>query len=90
MKFKPGTTDEQKAEWVKEAQKLGDLIPQAKGVNAGLSITDRANKGFDAGLSVVFADQSAYDVYNPHDAHVAFKAFAANIVEDKIIFDWDI
>jgi hypothetical protein len=90
VKFKPDTTQDQQNQWVKEAQKLGELIPQAKGVNAGLGLPHPASKGFDAGLSVVFNDQAAYDIYGPHDAHVAFKAFAGDIVEDKIIFDWEI
>ncbi|MGN6436626.1 MAG: Dabb family protein [Agriterribacter sp.] len=84
LKYAKGSAEE--TAFLRATEKLADI----PGVTAfeQLQQVSRKNK-FDYGLSMEFANQQAYDVYNNHPAHTAFiQEFWIQGVEDFLEIDY--
>lgn len=91
--WKPGTTDEQAATIEKALKGLKDKVPGIVSLTYGKqnSPEDAAKKhGFQYGLSVVFANAAARDVYITHVDHVAAVQVLLPQLADVAVLDYDL
>lgn len=91
--WKPGTTAEQAAAIEKALKGLKEKVPGIVSLTYGKqnSPEDAAKKhGFQYGLSVVFANAAARDVYITHVDHVAAVNVLLPQLADVAVLDYDL
>jgi uncharacterized protein (DUF4213/DUF364 family) len=67
-KYKPETTEEQRAEHIAKLKKLPNMIPNILSFDVGADIL-HLERSFDTGLVATYPDRDALDVYTVHPAH---------------------
>jgi hypothetical protein len=70
FRFKPETTDEQRATTLDALKALPPQIPEIQGYHVGRDLGLR-DGNFEMGVAAVFADEAAWRAYLAHPAHVA-------------------
>jgi hypothetical protein len=91
LKFKAGTTEEQITKFFEDALDLSETVP---GIDDYVSGNDCSQAGLSQGLThgfiMTFSDVAARDAYMVHPEHEKFKAMATPLVENVLIFDFEV
>ncbi|KII90760.1 hypothetical protein PLICRDRAFT_52455 [Plicaturopsis crispa FD-325 SS-3] len=90
VKFVPGTTEEDKQRWQKEASELVS-IPVVQKVEVGKAkLPSPKESGYDNGFILHLDKPEDLDVYQPHPDHQAYRASVKSIVQELLVFDIEI
>jgi UDP-N-acetyl-D-mannosaminuronate dehydrogenase len=91
LKFKDGTTEEQTSKFFDDLLDLSESISGIDDYVSGFnnSPEERA-QGLTHGFIMTFADAAARDAYVVHPDHEKFKNAALEMVEDVVIFDFEV
>jgi len=91
LKFKDGTSEEQTTRFFDD---LLDLSESISGIDDYVSGTNNSTEGRAQGLThgfiMTFADAAARDAYVVHPDHEKFKAGAQELVENVVVFDFEV
>src|SRR5947199_6576465 len=91
FKFKEGTTDEQIQKTFDELIELSENVPGGEDYVAGANKSPEGmNKGFTHGFVMTFPDAAAPDAYIPHPEHQRVKPFVLPLVEEVLVFDFEV
>ncbi|MBA3936130.1 MAG: Dabb family protein [Planctomycetes bacterium] len=94
FKWKPNTTTDQEKEAGAKLLELKGKIPGVISISFGHQNSPEAatkGHGFDAGLTVVFANAAARDAYLPNADHQAVvSALLKPIIADLAVMDYDL
>lgn len=88
LKFKPGVTEAQIAEFHTALSALPGRIPEIKEYSFGKDIM-HSERSYDFALVSAFADMDALRRYNEHPDHRAVLEIARNIVEKTWAVDYE-
>ncbi len=86
-KYKPETTDAQKAEHIARLRNLPDLIENIVSFNVGSDVL-HLERSFDTGLVAVYPDRAALDAYDAHSAHKEVVLIGRAISEKVVSVDF--
>ena len=91
LKFKDGTPEERTNKYFDD---LLDLSESISGIDDYVSGTNNSpeqrSQGLTHGFIMTFTDAAARDAYVVHADHENFKASVADIVENVIVFDFEV
>ena len=87
-KYKPETTDEQRAEHIAKLRALPGYIPDIESFSVGQDVL-RLERSFDTGLVAVFRDMAALDAYTVHPEHQKVVALGKEIAERVVSVDFE-
>lgn len=87
-KYKPETTDEQRADHIAKLRALPRFIPDIESFSVGLDVL-RLERSFDTGLVAVYRDMAALDAYNVHPEHQKVVALGKEIAERVVSVDFE-
>ena len=91
MKFKEGTTDEQIQQVLDQLMDLSEAVPGVEDYVAGANNSPESlNKGYTHGFVMTFTDAAARDAYLPHDEHERVKTSVLPLVQDVLVFDFEV
>lgn len=87
--LRPDLTDEQQALFRAGVQSLTTIESVQSGHWGTPAPTDRPiiERGYSAGLIVIFADQAAHDDYQAHPVHDQFREQCSTFWEKVVIYD---
>ena len=86
-KYKPDTTDEQRAEHIARLRELPGVIPNIDSFSVGTDIL-HLERSFDTGLVAMYPDRAALDHYNEHPEHQKVVAIGRGIAEKVVSVDF--
>ena len=86
-KYKPDTTDEQRAEHIARLRELPGIIPNIDSFSVGTDIL-HLERSFDTGLVAMYPDRAALDHYNEHPEHQKVVAIGRGIAEKVVSVDF--
>jgi hypothetical protein len=86
-KYKPETTDAERAEHVARLRALPGVIPNILSFAVGSDIL-HLERSFDTGLVAVYPDRAALDFYTDHPDHQAVAALGKTIAEKVVSVDF--
>ena len=86
-KYKPETSEGQRADHIARLRALPDVIPNIVSFNVGSDIL-HLERSFDTGLVAVYPDRAALDVYTDHPAHEEAAALGKRIAERVVSVDF--
>ena len=70
---------------------LSENVPGIEDYVAGVNNNSEGmNQGYTHGFVMTFTDASARDVYIPHPEHERVKAFVLPLVEQAVVFDFEV
>src|ERR1700723_1620347 len=91
LKFKEGTAEEQITKFFEDVLDLSETVAgiddYVSGTNCSLG---GLNQGLTHGYIMTFSDVTARDAYMAHPEHEKFKASAIPLVENVLIFDFEV
>jgi hypothetical protein len=91
LKLKEGTTEEQITKFFDDVLELSETVP---GIDDYVSGTNSSSEGLSQGMShafiMTFSDSAARDAYVVHPEHERFKATGMTIVENLLVFDFEV
>lgn len=87
-KYKPETTEKQRAEHIAALKRLPDLIPEALTFSVGADVL-HLERSFDTGLAATYANRAALDVYDAHPEHKKVQAIGREIAEKVVSVDFE-
>jgi hypothetical protein len=91
LKFKEGTAEEQIAKFFDDLLDLSETVPgiddYVSGTNCG---PEGANQGLTHGFIMTFSDAAARDAYIVHPEHERFKSVGLTLVENLLVFDFEV
>jgi quinol monooxygenase YgiN len=87
-KYKPDTTDEQRADHIAKLRALPGYIPDIESFSVGRDVL-RLERSFDTGLVAVYRDMAALDAYNVHPEHQKVVALGREIAERVVSVDFE-
>ncbi|MGD1086883.1 MAG: Dabb family protein [Verrucomicrobiota bacterium] len=91
LKFKEGTTEEQINKFFEDVLDLSESVPGIDDYVSGANCsTDGKNQGLTHGFIMTFADAAARDAYLVHPEHERFKTAALPLVENIVVFDFEV
>ena len=91
IKFKEGTTEEQIQKAFEELMDLSESVPDVEDYVAGPNNSPEGlNKGYTHGFVMTFTDAAARDAYLTHPDHERVKAAVLPLVEDVLVFDFEV
>ncbi len=91
LKFKDGTTEEQTGKFFDDLLDLSESISGIDDYVSGVNnSTEAKNQGLTHGFIMTFADSAARDAYVVHPDHEKFKAAALDMVDNIVIFDFEV
>jgi hypothetical protein len=91
LKFKEGTTEEQTAKFFDDLLDLSETVPGIDDYVSGNNCSpEGASQGMTHGFIMTFSDAAARDGYIVHPEHERFKTAALEVVESKLIFDFEV
>ena len=91
FKFKEGTTEEQIQKTFDELIELSENVPGIEDYVAGANNSPEGlNKGYTHGFVMTFTDAKARDAYIPHPEHERVKAVVLPLVEEAVVFDFEV
>lgn len=93
LKWKDDVTPAQEAAVGAKLVALKDLIPGVVSISFGHQISPEAatkGHGFDAALTVVFADAAARDAYLPNPNHQAVVTVLKTMIADLAVVDYSL
>ena len=86
-KYKPETTEEERADHIAKLRALPGMIPNIESFNVGRDIL-HLERSFDTGLVAVYPDRAALDNYNEHPEHQKVVAIGRQIAERVVSVDF--
>jgi hypothetical protein len=86
-KYKPETTEEQRAEHIEKLRALPGVIPNIESFYVGRDIL-HLERSFDTGLVAVYPDREALDHYTDHLEHQKVAALGKQIAEKVVSVDF--
>lgn len=86
-KYKPETTEEERADHIAKLRALPGMIPNIESFNVGRDIL-HLERSFDTGLVAVYPDRAALDYYNEHPEHQKVVAIGRQIAERVVSVDF--
>ena len=86
-KYKPETTEEQRADHIAKLRALPGMIPNIESFHVGSDIL-HLERSFDTGLVAVYPDRSALDHYTDHPEHQKVAALGKQIAEKVLSVDF--
>jgi hypothetical protein len=86
-KYKPETTEEQRAEHIAKLRALPGGIPNILSFSVGRDIL-HLERSFDTGLVATYPDRTALDVYTDHPQHQEVAALGKQIAEKVVSVDF--
>ena len=91
IKFKEGTTEDQIQKAFEELMDLSESVPAVEDYVAGPNNSPEGlNKGYTHGFVMTFTDAAARDAYLTHADHERVKAAVLPLVEDVLVFDFEV
>lgn len=91
LKFKEGTTEEQIGKFFDELLDLSESIPGIDDYVSGANCsTEGRNQGMTHAFIMTFSDTAARDAYVTHPEHEKFKANQLELVENIVVFDFEV
>ena len=87
-KYKPETTEEQRADHIARLRALPDVIPDILSFSVGRDIL-HLERSFDTGLVATYPDPAALNIYNDHPRHQEVAALGRQIVEKVVSVDFE-
>ena len=91
IKFKEGTTEEQIQKAFEELMDLSESVPAVEDYVAGPNNSPEGlTKGYTHGFVMTFTDAAARDAYLTHPDHERVKAAVLPLVEDVLVFDFEV
>jgi Stress responsive A/B Barrel Domain len=90
-KFKDGTAEDQINKFFDDLLELSENIPGIDDYVSGANIsTEGQNQGLTHGFIMTFTDVAARDAYVAHPEHERFKTAAIPLVDNLVIFDFEV
>lgn len=86
-KYKPETTEEQRAEHIVKLRNLPSVIPNILSFDVGTDIL-HLERSFDTGLVATYPDRDALDAYTIHPAHQEVANMGKQIAEKVVSVDF--
>jgi len=91
LKFKEGTTEEQINKFFEEVLDLSESVPGIDDYVSGANCSaESRSQGLTHGFIMTFADAAARDAYVVHPEHERFKAGALPLVDNILVFDFEV
>jgi Stress responsive A/B Barrel Domain len=91
LKFKEGTAEEQIAKFFEDVLDLSETVPGIDDYVSGTNCSPEGrSQGLTHGFIMTFSDVAARDAYIVHPEHERFKTMAQTIVENVLIFDFEV
>jgi len=91
FRFKGGTTEEQVQKVLDELMELSENVPGIEDYVAGVNNSPEGlDKGYTHGFVMTFTDAAARDAYLPHPEHERVKTAVLPLIEDIVIFDFEV
>ena len=91
LKFKEGTTEEQTNKFFEEVLDLSESVPGIDDYVSGANCSASGlSQGLTHGFIMTFSDAAARDAYLVHPEHQRFKASALPLVDNILIFDFEV
>lgn len=91
VKFKQGTSEDQIEKTFEEILNLSETLPGIEDYVSGLnSSPETLNQGYTHGFVMSFENAAARDAYLAHPEHERVKAAVLPLLEQVLIFDFDI
>ncbi|MGA2177962.1 MAG: Dabb family protein [Verrucomicrobiota bacterium] len=91
LKFKDGTTEEQVGKFFEDVLDLSETVPGIDDYVSGTNCSPEGrNQGMTHSFIMTFSDIAARDAYIVHPEHERFKTMALTIVENMVIFDFEV
>lgn len=91
IKFKEGTTEDQVQKAFDELMDLSESVPGVEDYVAGPNNSPEGlNKGYTHGFVMTFTDAASRDAYLPHPDHERVKASVLPLVDDVLVFDFEV
>ena len=87
-KYKPETTQNQRAEHIAKLRALPDVIPNMESFSVGSDIL-HLERSFDTGLVAVYPDLAALEAYTVHPSHQEVAALGRQIAEKVVSVDFE-
>jgi hypothetical protein len=91
LKFKSGTTEEQIGKFFEDVLDLSESVP---GIDDYVSGTNCSVEGKSQDMThafiMTFTDVAARDAYIVHPEHERFKTMGLGIVENLVVFDFEV
>ena len=87
-KYKPETTQDQRADHILKLRALPDVIPNIETFNVGSDIL-ALDRSFDTGLVAVYSDMAALEAYTVHPSHQEVAALGRQIAEKVVSVDFE-
>jgi hypothetical protein len=91
LKFNEGTTEEQITKFFEDVLDLSETVPGIDDYVSGTNCSLEArHQGMTHGYIMTFSDVTARDAYMVHPEHERFKTTAITMVENVLIFDFEV
>ncbi len=91
LRFKEGTSASELAHCMEAFAKLPAQIPGITGFEHGPDVSpENLAKGYNHVAVVSFTDAAARDAYLPHPVHQAFVGVLKPLLEDLLVFDYEV
>ena len=87
-KYKPETTEEQRAEHIARLRALTGFIPDIESFTVGSDVL-HLDRSFDTGLVAVYRDMGALDAYTTHAEHQKVAALGREISQQVVSVDFE-
>lgn len=87
-KYKPGTTDDQRAAHIASLRALPSLIPDIESFLVGADVL-HLDRSFDTGLVAVYRDLETLDAYMVHPEHQKVVAIGREIAQQVVSVDFE-
>jgi Stress responsive A/B Barrel Domain len=86
-KYKPETTDAERAAHIAKLRALPSVIPDILSFSVGRDIL-ALDRSFDTGLVATYPDRAALDFYTDHPQHLEVAALGKQIAEKVVSVDF--
>jgi len=91
LKFKDGTSEEQTAKYFDDLLDLSESISGIDDYVSGANnSSEQRSQGLTHGFIMTFTDAAARDAYVVHPDHEKFKANSLEIVDNVVVFDFEV
>lgn len=87
-KYKPETTEEQRAEHIAALKKLPNLISEVVTFSVGADVL-HLERSFDTGLVATYASRDDLEIYDAHPEHKKVQAIGREIAEKVVSVDFE-
>jgi hypothetical protein len=91
LKFKSGTSDEQIGKFFDDVLDLSETVPGIDDYVSGVNCSPEGrSQDMTHGFIMTFTDVAARDAYIVHPEHERFKTMAFPMVENVMVFDFEV